>query len=210
MTTEPNIQPTEEPSTEQRILLAAEQEFLQKGFAGSRTTAIAEAAGVTHAMLHYYFRTKEKLFGRVIADKLSALANMFFVNFNSNEPLEKCISEAVRRHFDFVVANKTLPRFMVSEVFVNPQLMDQIAKSIGSHAIDGIEALQRKIDTGADRGECRRIDARQLVIDIVSLNVFPLLALPLIERMVTDTPIDELLRERREQNVNTILTKLFI
>ena len=36
---------------EQAILKAAEREFLTKGYAGARTTSIAEAAGVTHAML---------------------------------------------------------------------------------------------------------------------------------------------------------------
>lgn len=51
------------PDTEARILQAAEHEFLTKGYAGARTTSIAEAAGVTHAMFHYYFRTKDKLFG---------------------------------------------------------------------------------------------------------------------------------------------------
>lgn len=55
--------------TEYLILQAAEREFMSKGFAGARTTSIAEAAGVTHAMFHYYFRTKEKLFDRIIAEK---------------------------------------------------------------------------------------------------------------------------------------------
>lgn len=55
---------------EQAILEAAEQEFLNKGFAGARTTSIAEAAGVTHAMLHYYFRTKEQLFERILDEKM--------------------------------------------------------------------------------------------------------------------------------------------
>ncbi|MDE5810154.1 MAG: TetR family transcriptional regulator, partial [Muribaculaceae bacterium] len=36
-------------TTEELILKAAEQEFMTKGFAGARTTSIAEAAGVTHA-----------------------------------------------------------------------------------------------------------------------------------------------------------------
>ena len=51
---------------EQAILEAAEREFLKKGFDGARTTSIAAAAGVTHAMLHYYFRTKEQLFERIL------------------------------------------------------------------------------------------------------------------------------------------------
>ena len=46
--------------TESEILKAAEQEFMLKGFDGAKTTSIAHAAGVTHAMLHYYFRTKEQ------------------------------------------------------------------------------------------------------------------------------------------------------
>lgn len=48
----------ETSNTEQSILKAAEKEFLKKGFSGSKTTEIAKEAGVTHAMLHYYFRTK--------------------------------------------------------------------------------------------------------------------------------------------------------
>lgn len=47
-------------NTEQAILQAAETEFLDKGFALAKTTEIAKQAGVTHAMLHYYYRTKEK------------------------------------------------------------------------------------------------------------------------------------------------------
>ena len=57
--------------TDERILKAAENEFFTKGFAGARTTAIAENAGVTHAMLHYYFRTKEQLFNTVLKRNIS-------------------------------------------------------------------------------------------------------------------------------------------
>lgn len=57
----------EKNNTEQLILEAAEQEFFAKGFGGARTAVIAENAGVTHAMLHYYFRKKEYLFERIVA-----------------------------------------------------------------------------------------------------------------------------------------------
>lgn len=52
-------------TTEQKILKAAQKEFSQKGFAGAKTTAIAKAAGVTHTMLHYYFRTKNVFMKRL-------------------------------------------------------------------------------------------------------------------------------------------------
>lgn len=59
---------------EQDILIAAEEEFLTKGYDGARTTSIAQKAGVTHAMLHYYFRTKEQLFNRVVEQKFGMVA----------------------------------------------------------------------------------------------------------------------------------------
>ena len=66
---------------EQTILEAAEREFLNKGFAGARTTSIAEAAGVTHAMLHYYFRTKEQLFERILDEKMRLMSQSVLTAF---------------------------------------------------------------------------------------------------------------------------------
>ena len=66
---------------EQAILEAAEREFIVKGFAGARTTSIAEAAGVTHAMLHYYFRTKEQLFERILDEKMRLMGESVLAAF---------------------------------------------------------------------------------------------------------------------------------
>jgi len=51
---------------EERILFAATEEFAAKGFFGARTQAVADAAGVNKAMLHYYFQSKENLYSEVI------------------------------------------------------------------------------------------------------------------------------------------------
>ena len=61
---------------EQAILEAAEREFLAKGFDGARTISIARAAGVTHAMLHYYFRTKENIFERILDEKMRLMGEL--------------------------------------------------------------------------------------------------------------------------------------
>ena len=68
-------------SKEQAILKAAEREFLTKGYAGARTTSIAEAAGVTHAMLHYYFRTKEHIFERILDEKMRLMSESVLAAF---------------------------------------------------------------------------------------------------------------------------------
>ena len=84
------------PDTESRILIAAEQEFMAKGYAGARTTSIAEAAGVTHAMLHYYFRTKDKLFERIIAEKTALLKELMLGSIDSSDlPLDTLIATLI-------------------------------------------------------------------------------------------------------------------
>ena len=49
-------------TTQQKILVAAQIEFCEKGFDGARMQSIAMRAGVNKALLHYYFRSKEMLF----------------------------------------------------------------------------------------------------------------------------------------------------
>ena len=62
-------------NTEQAILQTAETEFLDKGFALAKTTEIAKQAGVTHAMLHYYYRTKRKTVRTGFQEKVDLMAH---------------------------------------------------------------------------------------------------------------------------------------
>lgn len=197
--------------TETRILKAAEYEFMAKGFAGARTTSIAEAAGVTHAMFHYYFRTKEKLFERIISEKMEMLRNIIFKSFEDiNLPLEDLLRNLINLHLDFISANPELPRFLICEIFSNPERLSLFSQKIMSVAPDVLLKLQLKIDDMASRGECRKIDAKMLMLDIVSLNIFPYVASPLVNSVLDDCMADhaEFLELRKKENYDTIMRKL--
>ena len=200
-------------STETRILQAAEKEFFEKGYAGARTASIAEAAGVTHAMLHYYFRTKDKLFEQIVAGKINMLGDIILSAIgDGNLPLEERIRQGVERHFDFIAANRDLPRFIVNEVLSRPNHIE-IMKRNALHVVNSLlGSLQREIDEYAARGLCRKVDARMLLIDIVSLNVFPFMAAPIVYSAIGDSysNYDEFLAMRKKENVETILNKLKI
>lgn len=200
-------------STEARILQAAEKEFFEKGYAGARTASIAEAAGVTHAMLHYYFRTKDKLFEQIVAGKINMLGDIILSAIgDDNLPLEERIRQGVERHFDFIAANRDLPRFIVNEVLSRPNHIE-IMKRNALHIVNSLlGSLQREIDEYAARGLCRKVDARMLLIDIVSLNVFPFMAAPIVYSAIGDSysNYDEFLAMRKKENVETILNKLKI
>lgn len=52
------------------ILSAANSVFARAGFSGATTAAIAEAAGLPKANVHYYFGSKEQLYREVLARTL--------------------------------------------------------------------------------------------------------------------------------------------
>lgn len=197
--------------TEALILQAAEREFLEKGYSGAKTTAIAQAAGVTHAMLHYYFRTKEKLFEKIVADKMDKLKRVIFgVIGNPDLPLRERLKQGVEQHFDFIAENPHLPRFIFNELHEHPERIDQVKNSIASIAAKAITTLQNEIDRKAASGECRPVDARMLMLDIASLNLFPFIAAPLISSSFGKLfeGRDEFLEMRKKENVRTVLEKL--
>lgn len=197
--------------TEALILQAAEREFLEKGYSGAKTTAIAQAAGVTHAMLHYYFRTKEKLFEKIVADKMDKLKRvMFGVIGNPDLPLRERLKQGVEQHFDFIAENPHLPRFIFNELHEHPERIDQVKNSIASIAAKAITTLQNEIDQKAAKGECNQLDARMLMLDIASLNLFPFIAAPLISSSFGKLfeGREEFLEMRKKENVRTVLGKL--
>lgn len=198
-------------STEDKILEAAEKEFLQKGYAGARTTAIAEAAGVTHAMLHYYFRTKDKLFDKILESKFGLLRNIMLASLGDpSVPLFDKIKSAIENHLDFIAANPDLPGFMISEVFSRPERMPVVLEQLQHYAPVLVESLQRQIDDYADRGLCRRVDAEMLLLDIVSLNIFPFMASGMINTLLNGLMEDReaFVEKRKIENVETIMRKL--
>ncbi len=204
--------PQSEPqSTEERILEAAVQEFMTKGYAGARTTAIAEAAGVTHAMLHYYFRTKDKLLDRIIESKIGTLRDIMLASLGDPTiPLFDKIKSTIENHQDFIAANPELPRFMINEVLSRPDRMPKVIEQLKHHTPLVVQSLQRQIDEYADRGLCRRVDAGMLMLDIVSLNIFPFSATPMVNALLggmMENP-QAFVEARKIENVETIMKKL--
>ncbi len=197
--------------TEQKILAAAEAEFMTKGFAGAKTMSIAEAAGVTHAMLHYYYRTKEKLFMQVYEEKVQTLANSVVEAFGQEgASFTERIAEGIRRHFDFITANPLLPRFLVLEVLGNPERVEIVKQHIGKLFVLSTKSMQTEADILAERGEICRINITDLLIDIASLNVFTFIALPAIEPFVTSENFsrENFLEHRKQENVEVIMRRL--
>ena len=197
--------------TEGEILRAAEQEFMLKGFDGAKTASIARAAGVTHAMLHYYFRTKEQLFDRILTDKLSLMGRSVLASFGTPDlPVLERLKRGIASHFDFLVENPDLPRFIVNEVFSRPERYEVMRENISRIADGLMQQLQREMDVLVGRGEVVAIDVRHLLLDIVCLNVFPFIAYPLIEPVFGPVAADrsQFFEMRKAENTAVIMRRI--
>ena len=202
---------TVKTDTESRILQAAEEEFLLKGLEGARTTAIAERAGVTHAMLHYYFRTKHMHFERIIEEKMRNAGNIMQAVFVLGDmPLMERVKRGVEQHFDFIAANPNLPRFVIQEIYSHPERHEIMRSQVLTITKDWLCDLQRHIDESAATKATEWIDARMLLLDIVSLNLFAFIGYPFVSLMfdglVTDKKV--FFEKRKAENVELIMRRL--
>ena len=201
----------EKQSKEQQILASAEQEFLTKGYDGARTTSIAQAAGVTHAMLHYYFRTKEQLFERIVDEKFETMSHsMFAIMGAPSLPIVERIKGGIEAHFDFIAANPLLPRFVINEIISRPERYKLLYKRVGAVINNVYCDLQFEIDRSAERGEIEWVDVKMLLISILSLNIFTFLAYPFMEPLMGELMADRegFLAARKAENIETILRRI--
>ena len=204
----------EKNNTEQLILEAAEQEFFAKGFGGARTAVIAEKAGVTHAMLHYYFRKKEYLFERIVAKNISLLAQTITAAMgNSDLPIVERLKSGIAAHFDLIAANPQLPRFFLNEVLSRPEhyhIMYERIKEVS----EKLATLQKDVDEASGRGEIEQVDIRMLLISLLSLNVFPFIAYAFIEPVSNEllggmmADREKYLAMRKAENIEMILRRI--
>ena len=202
---------TVKTDTESRILQAAEEEFLLKGLEGARKTAIEERSGVTHAMLHYYFRTKNMLFERIIEEKMRNAGNIMQAVFVLGDmPLMERVKRGVEQHFDFIAANPNLPRFVIQEIYSHPERHEIMRSQVLTITKDWLCDLQRHIDESAATKATEWIDARMLLLDIVSLNLFAFIGYPFVSLMfdglVTDKKV--FFEKRKAENVELIMRRL--
>ena len=198
---------------EQDILIAAEEEFLTKGYDGARTTSIAQKAGVTHAMLHYYFRTKEQLFERIVEQKFSTVGmSMASVIADTSLPIIDRIIHGAGVHFDIAAKDPKLPAFMIHEILSDPERSTVIREKVKWITLNVHQNLQAQLDMAANRGEIRKIDAAELLMDIISLNVFSVLIYPFMSQIADGfLPSYEDFKAKRKADIaDTIRRKLSI
>lgn len=204
-----NVNAQESIGKDRLILEAAEKEFLDKGYEGARTTSIAKNAGVTHAMLHYYFRTKEQLFERFLQKKMDEIAPMFSCLFGCDSlPLVERIREAVSAHFDFVSANPDLPKFLINEVLPYKDRCEMF-KLKADNLMAQFGQLQKEVDEAAARNEVAHFNVFMFFQTVLVLNVMPSMMSNMVDNLVGGLLSGEDFKAaRKAENIELIMRRI--
>lgn len=198
-------------NTEQRIMDAAEKMFLEKGYILSTTTSIAKEAGVTHAMLHYYFRTKEQIFIRVLNKNLGELTASLRPKMVLHRPVWNTIKEGVEMLFDFLESHRQLANLVYDVINYNPQLLKSFIQNLGNSSKRMIEYHKSMLENEINAGRINKISLEQLLYDIITMNMatfMSLTALKNIYDLQTDE-IDVILKSQKVEIINKIHYRLY-
>ena len=164
-------------STEERIKAAARKVFHQKGFAGTRTRDIAEEAGINHAMLNYYFRSKKKLFEIVMTETMAYFFQGVGTILNDESTsLEEKIERVVANYINLLLEEPELPTFMFNEVRTNPEPF--VANTPILQALEH-SVLARQYAEAVAQGRITEPNLIHTVLNVISLVIFPFIAQPI-------------------------------
>ena len=167
-------------TTEERILAAAKKIFVIKGMSGARMQDIADEAGINKALLHYYFRSKEKLFEVIFMEAAQKLFPRINEIFNSDQPLFEKIESFCSEYITVVMENPYLPLFVLNEINQDPEYF--LGKVWAGKAKPDPTKFLQQIEREVRKGTIKRISPLHLLMNLISMTIFPFVAKPMLQR----------------------------
>jgi TetR/AcrR family transcriptional regulator len=201
--------------TEGRILDAAHAVFVRHGTAGARMQDIAKEAGVNQALLHYYFRTKDRLAEAVFRRTAGQLFPRVVQVMASDASLEEKIAKVVDIEIDHLSRTSELPGYIISELHHHPERARQLITALTGASPEDVRPrvllkLRQQIDAAVRTGRLRPIAPEQFLVNLLSLCVFPFAARPILMVLLGLNPqqFDRFIEERRHHLADFFLRAL--
>ena len=171
--------------TESRILDAAHAVFMRRGTAGARMTEIAREAGVNHALVHYYFRSKQRLAEAVFRRAIGQFFPVMIGVLASDAPLDEKVRLVAAAQIDMLLNNRYLPGYLLAELNHYPERAEQLLNTMSGTTPANLRArlfgtLGTQLENAARDGLIRPTGPREFVLNLVSMVVYPFAARPLV------------------------------
>ena len=200
----------DEKNMESQILEAAEQLFQEHGFAKTTTGQIAKQAGCNQALVHYYYRTKDKLFDQIFEKRAKAILRNFLDVKTKGVTFEEKLVMKIETYFDFLENNNKLPVFLYNELSVNPERIKFLVDKIKNVSQEFVKQMDKELQKEITKGNIQPISIEDLLFTLVCLSITPFLLQPIMHSalQIEDKDVKILLKNRRKEAVQTILSRL--
>lgn len=194
-------------STEQKIFDAAHEVFTQKGMDGAKMQEIADRAGINKALLHYYYRSKEKLYETVARAILNKALPAIRQVIESDQPLEDKLRRFIETYIDIISKNTFIPLFIISEINKHP---DRFIDTVMPKDLPKPAIFFQQVQAEIDAGRIRPIRPQHLIVNIISMCVFPFVGKPMIRILLGMAPGEMrlFLEQRKEEVTSFVLAAL--
>ncbi|PLX21123.1 MAG: TetR/AcrR family transcriptional regulator [Salinivirgaceae bacterium] len=193
-----------EKQTEQKILDAAREIFMRKGMHGAKMQEIADEAGINKALLHYYFRSKDKLFDRIFQEVFGQLFPKLQILVDATKSIEERVQIFVKEYMTVMQQNPFLPLFILHEIQRDPDSLHERFTSTGLQPEIVMQGMSASLDMTVD-------EVKMFLVNMLSLCIFPFAAKPLLSRILyagDDKAYDSFLEERKLSVPEFILNSL--
>jgi AcrR family transcriptional regulator len=186
----------DEANQRERLLDAAVVCFAGDGVAATSLRTIALKAGVTPALVHYYFGSKEQLVEAFIAERMTPVAAALRESLLAAGPNPRALMAAfVRGMHDLVARFPWWPALWVREVLnekgaLRDVLLKQVAPQVAQLVAGALADAQKRGELAAD------LDPRLTMVSLMGLTMMPLAAEHIWRRVFAadDIDRDDLLR----------------
>lgn len=165
-------------STELKIFEAAREIFQSKGLEGARMQEIADKAEINKSMLHYYYRSKEKLFEKVYQLSIIKLIPQIASLLNEDIPLEHKLRNFTEKYLELIKHNPDIPLFVLHEMNKNPGRMKSfMLNEIGKKVQPFLDQIRQE----REKSNTVDLPAEQIMANIMSLLIFPFIGRPVFQ-----------------------------
>lgn len=171
---------TKKDSTEDKILEAAKNVFVAKGMDGARMQEIADEAGINKALLHYYFRSKERLFEAIFAEIIKFAFPKITRIIQSDEPVVTKIEQVIDAYIDLLIKHPFIPGFVMKELNRDPSGLFKLVIKFGFNP----QIVFDKMQEAMDDGEIQQMKPQHLAANIISMCIFPFAARPILSFVI--------------------------
>jgi TetR/AcrR family transcriptional regulator len=185
-----------------RLLEAAERLFAEQGYAATSVRAVADAASVNPALVHYYFGGKHGLLEAVLEQALEPMTEALQALMSGPEP---SAAGVLRLLYDLGTEHPNLPLLLVREALLPGGAARETFEARFAPRLGG--RLPTLLSEAKTSGQIHdSVDPEALTALILGMGVFPFIAADLLNRVIglDVTGVD---RERLVHQAERLLAK---